>query len=80
MEEVIEAVREHQEDVEAAPVQEDKRLLKEMEKMEKFIQETPSRIDEIARIKRVHRLPWKERAQVAFSSFVSIWREQCRKQ
>jgi len=78
VDEVIEAVREHQEE-QPVTESENKTLEKEMARFERMIQDTPGRIDTIARIKKWHRLPWKERVQVAFANFVAIWREQCGK-
>jgi hypothetical protein len=79
VEEVVQAVAEHQSGQPEKPEQKNKRLEQEIAKIERFIAELPARIDSVAEGKKLKRSPWKERVQVAFASFVTIWREQCKK-
>lgn len=79
VDEVIDAVQAHQESTANTPVQINKKLEQELAKMEGVIESVPSRVDSIALAKKLHRTAWKERVQVAFANFVSIWREQCKK-
>lgn len=79
VDEVIEAVAEHQTKTESAPKKPSKEVEQAVARIEKAIAELPKLIDVVAVGKKLHRSPWKERTQAAFANFVSLWRDTCKK-
>lgn len=79
VDEVIEAVAEHQTKQESAPKKPSKQVEQAVARIEKAIAELPKLIDVVAAGKKLHRSPWKERTQAAFANFVSLWRDTCKK-
>jgi hypothetical protein len=79
VDEVIQAVAEHQTNQAPPPKKASKEVEQAVARIEKAIAELPKSIDVVASGKKLHRSPWKERTQAAFANFVSLWREQCKK-
>lgn len=79
VEELIDAVIEHQSSLDSKPVEANKLLEQEIAKVERVIRELPMRLDRISQLMKLSKSPWKERGQKSFAAFVQVWREQCPK-
>lgn len=79
LDEVIEAVTEHQTFAEPVRLTVDERLKQEVDSLERTFAQVPGQMDGVARKKRLQGSLWHQRIQAAFAAFMAIWREQCKK-
>lgn len=81
VDEIIEAVIENEKagkSVESSkPVKKIEELRK---KIEKFIADTPSLLDDFASLNGLTGDSWRDRGQAALKNFITIWREKCKRQ
>ena len=78
LDEVIEAVVEHQSNTETQP-KVNQKLKQEVELLEKTFAQIPGQLDSVCERKKLQGSLWQQRIQAAFAAVVAIWREQWKK-
>lgn len=79
LDEIMEAVVEHQTQSEPAPPPVSKSLSLDMDSLESMFAKIPVKLDSVASKKKIKGSLWHKRVQAAFAAFVAVWREQCKK-